>query len=96
MQRPEDTLQKARLSGFLLVREIRDASFKKSEAAKESLTKNSESKMPVFVLAAIMHLANPVYADPVSVIFSGGLMLGAIFICFYFLCINFDATLSNF
>ncbi len=33
----------------------------------------------VFVLAAIMHLANPVYADPVSVIFSGGLMLGAIF-----------------
>jgi len=33
----------------------------------------------VFVLAALMHLANPVYADPVSVILSGGLMLGAIF-----------------
>ena len=33
----------------------------------------------VFVLAALMHVANPVYADPVSVIFSGGLMLGAIF-----------------
>ncbi len=33
----------------------------------------------VFVLAAIMHIANPVYADPISVIFSGGLMLGAIF-----------------
>lgn len=33
----------------------------------------------VFILAAIMHVANPVYADPVSVIFSGGLMLGAIF-----------------
>ena len=33
----------------------------------------------VFVLAGLMHLANPVYADPVSVILSGGLMLGAIF-----------------
>ena len=33
----------------------------------------------VFVFSGIMHLANPVYADPVSVIFSGGLMLGAIF-----------------
>ena len=33
----------------------------------------------VFVLAGIMHLANPVYADPFAVIFSGGLMLGAIF-----------------
>lgn len=33
----------------------------------------------VFILATIMHVANPVYADPVSVIFSGGLMLGAIF-----------------
>ena len=26
-----------------------------------------------------MHLANPVYANPLAVIFSGGLMLGAIF-----------------
>ena len=33
----------------------------------------------VFILAAIMHVANPIYADPFSVIFSGGLMLGAIF-----------------
>ena len=33
----------------------------------------------VFVLAALMHLANPAYADPFAVIFSGGLMLGAIF-----------------
>ena len=33
----------------------------------------------VFVFAGIMHLANPAYADPVSVILSGGLMLGAIF-----------------
>jgi len=33
----------------------------------------------VFILAAIMHVANPQYADPCSVILSGGLMLGAIF-----------------
>ena len=33
----------------------------------------------VFVFAGLMHLANPCYADPISVIFSGGLMLGAIF-----------------
>ena len=33
----------------------------------------------VFVLAGLMHVVNPVYADPVSVVLSGGLMLGAIF-----------------
>lgn len=33
----------------------------------------------VFVVAGLMHLASPVYADPLSVILSGGLMLGAIF-----------------
>lgn len=33
----------------------------------------------VFVLSGIMHLINPVYTDPFTVIFSGGLMLGAIF-----------------
>ena len=33
----------------------------------------------VFVFAGLLHLANPAYADPVTVIFSGGLMLGAIF-----------------
>lgn len=33
----------------------------------------------VFVISGLMHLANPSYADPVSVILSGGLMLGAIF-----------------
>jgi len=33
----------------------------------------------VFVFAGLLHLANPVYADPFSVILSGGLMLGAIF-----------------
>lgn len=33
----------------------------------------------VFVFAGLMHLANPVYANPVDVLLSGGLMLGAIF-----------------
>ena len=33
----------------------------------------------VFVFSGLMHLANPVYADPVSVLFTGGLMLGASF-----------------
>ena len=33
----------------------------------------------VFVFAGLLHLANPAYADPVSVLLSGGLMLGAIF-----------------
>ncbi len=33
----------------------------------------------VFVFSGLMHLASPVYADPISVILSGGLLLGAIF-----------------
>lgn len=33
----------------------------------------------VFVLSGLLHLANPAYADPLTVLFSGGLMLGAIF-----------------
>ena len=33
----------------------------------------------VFIFAGLLHLANPAYADPVSVLLSGGLMLGAIF-----------------
>ena len=33
----------------------------------------------VFVLSGLLHFANPAYADPFAVIFSGGLMLGAIF-----------------
>ena len=33
----------------------------------------------VFVFSGLCHLASPIYADPISVIFSGGLMLGAIF-----------------
>ncbi|MCX4293304.1 MAG: RnfABCDGE type electron transport complex subunit D [Prevotella sp.] len=33
----------------------------------------------VFIVSGLMHLVNPAYADPFTVIFSGGLMLGAIF-----------------
>jgi electron transport complex protein RnfD len=33
----------------------------------------------VFIFAGLLHLANPAYADPISVILTGGLMLGAIF-----------------
>ena len=33
----------------------------------------------VFVFSGLLHLANPVYASPVAVVLSGGLMLGAIF-----------------
>ena len=33
----------------------------------------------VFVFSALMHLISPIYADPTTVILSGGLLLGAIF-----------------
>lgn len=33
----------------------------------------------VFILSGLMHLISPAYADPFAVLFSGGLMLGAIF-----------------
>lgn len=33
----------------------------------------------VFVFSALLHIVNPIYADPTTVILSGGLMLGAIF-----------------
>ena len=33
----------------------------------------------VFVVSGLLHIANPVYADPFAVVLSGGLMLGAIF-----------------
>ena len=33
----------------------------------------------VFVFCGVLHLANPIYADPFAEILTGGLMLGAIF-----------------
>lgn len=35
--------------------------------------------LTVFVFAGVLHLSNPVYANPVQVVLSGGLMLGACF-----------------
>ena len=43
----------ARLSGFLLVRELKSITFRKTDVAKDTLNKNSEKKMPVFVLDTI-------------------------------------------
>ena len=55
-----------RLSGFLLVRELKNASFKKTDVAKETLAKNNEKKMPVFVLAAIWITVAVLYTMQVS------------------------------
>mgnify|MGYP000894308091 FL=1 len=33
----------------------------------------------VFVFCGLLHIANPIYADPIAELLSGGLMLGAIF-----------------
>lgn len=55
-----------RLSGFLLVRELKNVSFKKTDVAKETLAKNDEKKMPVFVLAAIWVCVSVLYVAQVS------------------------------
>ena len=56
----------ARLSGFLLVREFRSASFKKTNVAKDSLAKNNEKKMPFFVLFTIWIAVAALYVAQVS------------------------------
>ncbi len=55
-----------RLSGFLLVRELKNVSFKKTDVAKDTLAKNSEKKMPVFVLAMIWICVAILYTAQVS------------------------------
>ncbi|MCM1025652.1 MAG: DUF1295 domain-containing protein [Roseburia sp.] len=55
-----------RLSGFLLVREFKNASFRKTDVAKDTLAKNNEKKMPVFVLAAIWLCVAVLYTAQVS------------------------------
>ena len=55
-----------RLSGFLLVREFKNATFKKTDVAKETLAKNDEKKMPVFVLATIWVFVSILYVMQVS------------------------------
>lgn len=56
----------ARLSGFLLVRELKNISFKKTDVAKDTLAKNKEKKMPVFVLATIWICVAVLYVAQVS------------------------------
>lgn len=56
----------ARLSGFLLVREFKNASFKKTDVAKDTLAKNKEKKMPFFVLFIIWISVAVLYVAQVS------------------------------
>ena len=55
-----------RLSGFLLIRELKNASFRKTDVAKDTLAKNNEKKMPVFVLATIWVIVAILYTAQVS------------------------------
>ena len=55
-----------RLSGFLLVREFKNVTFKKTDVAKDTLAKNGEKKMPVFVLATIWVTVSLLYVAQVS------------------------------
>ena len=55
-----------RLSGFLLVRELKNVSFRKTDVAKDTLAKNNEKKMPIFVLATIWVVVAILYTIQVS------------------------------
>ena len=55
-----------RLSGFLLIRELKNVSFRKTDVAKDTLKKNNEKKMPVFVLATIWVFVSILYTAQVS------------------------------
>ena len=56
----------ARLSGFLLVRELKNVSFKNTEVAKDTLKKNDEKKMPIFVMITIWIFVSALYVAQVS------------------------------
>ena len=55
-----------RLSGFLLIRELKNITFKKTDVAKDTLAKNGEKKMPIFVLATIWVTVSVLYVAQVS------------------------------
>ena len=55
-----------RLSGFLLARELQNASFRKTDVAKDTLSKNSEKKMPIFVLVVIWLFVSALYVAQTS------------------------------
>ena len=48
------------------MRELKNASFKKTDVAKDTLAKNNEKKMPVFVLATIWVFVSILYTAQVS------------------------------
>ena len=56
----------ARLSGFLLVRELKSVSFRKTDVAKDTLEKNDGKKMPVFVMFFIWIIVAALYVAQVS------------------------------
>jgi len=56
----------ARLSGFLLSRELKNASFRKTDVAKNTLGKNTEKKMPIFVLITIWLFVSALYVIQLS------------------------------
>ena len=56
----------ARLSGFLLIREFKNVTFKKTDVAKDTLAKNGEKKMPIFVLVTIWVSVAVLYVAQVS------------------------------
>lgn len=56
----------ARLSGFLLARELKNASYRKTDVAKSTLNKNTEKKMPIFVLITIWIFVSALYVIQLS------------------------------
>ncbi len=56
----------ARLSGFLLFRELKNASFRKTDVAKNTLATNDEKKMPIFVLIIIWLCVSALYVAQLS------------------------------
>lgn len=55
-----------RLSGFLLYRERKNASYRKTDVAKDTLQKNKEKKMPFFVLVTIWIFVAALYTAQLS------------------------------
>lgn len=58
-----------RLSGFLLVREFKNISFKKTDVFKDTLNKSDEKKMPFFVLFIIWISVAVLYTAQVAPMF---------------------------
>lgn len=59
----------ARLSGFLLVREFKNLSFKKTDVFKDTLNKSDDKKMPFFVLFVIWISVAVLYTAQVAPMF---------------------------